>query len=175
MNNLGGRLILTVLLAGALLVGACQSPSSTTGQLDSVDAFAPAVDSAELAYDLALEPWCTNNQAASMILLLVDGQDGHNRFDQRLLALDSRDLARANWNLEAEEPVTKGTLAFMVCRALDIEGGLLMRVMPSRRYAYREAVYARLMSAGSSYEPVTGPEAVGIFSRAARYRQNEGK
>jgi len=159
----------TCVLAAVLLNAGCQSPSTRTDQRDQSDSFTPATDSAQLAYELALQPWCSNNQAMSMVLFLVDGQDNHNHFDQRVLTLDTRQLAQADWQLQAQEPVTKGTLAFMLCRALNIEGGLLMHLVPSRRYAYREAVYHRLMAAGSSYEPVTGPEAVGVFSRAARY------
>ncbi len=56
----------------------------------------------------------------------------------------------------------------MVCRALSIKGGLMMNLIPSRRYAYREAVYQGLMRSGSESEPLTGPEAVGILSRAGR-------
>ena len=46
-----------------------------------------------------------------------------------------------------------------------------MHLLPGRRYAYREAVNLGLIAQGSEYEPLTGPEAVGIMGRAARMDQ----
>jgi len=67
----------------------------------------------------------------------------------------------------------KGTLAYMVCKALDLQGGVMMHLVPVRRYAYREAVVQNLMFRGSEWEPLTGPEVVAILGRAERMRQDK--
>ena len=125
-------------------------------------------DSAQMAYELTQQQWCSNDQACSLVLEMFSGKDEYNNFNVRLVALDRLALADTGWDITADEPVNKGTLAFMLCRGMNIEGGLLMRVFPSRRYAYREAVYHGLMQRGSEWEPLTGPEVVGIIGRAAR-------
>lgn len=128
-------------------------------------------NSADLAYELAGKDWCSNDEAFSMVLLLARGEDRYTNFDQRLAALNERGLVASCWALDSAEPVTKGTLAYMLYGALDIEGGFFMRLIPSRRYAYREAVYLGFMERGSDLEPLTGPEVVGIMGRAVRMQE----
>ena len=129
-----------------------------------------AVDSANLAYDLNQKTWCSNDEAFSMVLMLVTGEDHCKDFNERFIELGVKGLIDTSWKLQADEPVTKGVLAYMLCRKLDLDIGVMMRLLPTRRYAYREAVYHGLMTLGSADEPLTGPEVVGIMSRAARWQ-----
>lgn len=108
-----------------------------------------------------------------MVLLLIDGEDRYQNFMDRLIALDAKGVTQSSWEIEADEPVTKGTLAYMLCRALGLKGGVMLRLIPCRRYAYREALNYGLMAKGSAREPLTGPEAVGILGRAARMKEGE--
>ena len=134
---------------------------------------ASAASSAELAYELARQKWCSNDRAFSLVLHMVDGQDTCGSFQERLELLKDKNLLRADWQFAGDEAVTKGTLGYLVCRALKIKGGLLLQLVPSKRYAYREAVYQELIHRGSGYEPLTGPEVVGIMGRAARMARNQ--
>ena len=130
-------------------------------------------DSADLAYNLSSQTWCTNDEACSMVLLMIDGEDRYQSFNDRLIALDAKGVAQASWDIDADEPVTKGTLAYMLCRTLGLKGGIMLNLVPCRRYAYREVVYHGLMEKGSEWEPLTGPEAIGIIGRAARMKEGE--
>jgi hypothetical protein len=167
------------LLISFALVGLCSCQSSSKTPAQAIDpasmeqASGPGRDSAELAYALANKTWCSNDDAASLILLLADGQDAYPDFDRRRAALASQGIMTAAWNLRADEPVTKGTLAYMLCRTLKIEGGLMYRLAPCRRYAYREVVYQGLMMRGGEDEPLTGPEVVGIMSRAGQLKAGQ--
>lgn len=125
-------------------------------------------NSAELAYDMSTDTWCSNDEACSMVLLMISGEDRCLSFEQRRDILAGKGLLDPRWMIGGDEPVTKGTLSYMVCGALGLRGGVLMQVLPSRRYAYREALYHKLLSRGSEYEPLTGPEVVGIVGRAGR-------
>jgi len=131
--------------------------------------------SAELAYKLAFKKWGTNAEACSMMLYLVEGEDQGETFEQKQQLLQSRGILPGDWDLSATEPVRKGTLALMLCRALDIKGGLFMRLVGGRRYAYREAVYLDLMQGGSEREYLTGPEVVDIMGRVARMKQTQAE
>ena len=103
-----------------------------------------------------------------MVLLLVDDEDNSKSFDARLAALQTKGIIEPGWSLVADDPVSKGTFGYMLYKALDIEGGIMIQLLPLRRYGYREVVHAGLMQRGSEYEPLTGPEVVGIMGRAAR-------
>lgn len=158
------------LLVATLVVCSCQTIPDIHYKVNVEKQAPTSRDSAALAYDLSRKTWCSNDDAFSMILLLVDSEDRYLNFDDRRVALDVKGLADIDWNLQADEPITKGTMGFMACRALGIKGGLMMQLIPCRRYAYREALYHGLMKSGSENEPLTGPEAVGILSRLARFQ-----
>ena len=167
-------LLVTVMLFWAVSCTSDRSARSglEAGEPDSSLTSRADGDSAQLAYELSQSKWCSNDAACSLVLHLSEGEDSCGDFAERLELLRTKNLVQNGWNLKGDEPVTKGTLAYMLCRALDIKGGLFMHLLPSRRYAYREAVYQELMRVGSELEPLTGPEAVGVVGRAARMKQN---
>ena len=132
----------------------------------------PVIDSAALTYQLNQKTWCSNDEGFSMMLLLATGEDRCLNFNERLIELSVKGLADASWKLNANEPITKGTLAYMVCRAAKLRTGVMMHLIPSRRYAYREAIYHGLITPGSVNEPLTAPEVVGIMGRLARLNEN---
>lgn len=146
---------------------------SKVSQTDSGLAPAETDGSAELAYKLAYKKWCTNNDACSLMIYMVGGKDRGETFKQKEKFLQHKAVIPSHWKLAPDEPVTKGTFAYMLCRATDTRGGLFMRILGGRRYAYREAVYQDFMQAGSEYEPLTGPEAVGIIGRVSRRYHNQ--
>lgn len=76
------------------------------------------------------------------------------------------------WDLADGAPLTKGTLAYMLVKALNIQGGLTMALFgPSRRYAFREAVFLRLMKGGADMEYVSGRELLDILTNAELYKR----
>jgi hypothetical protein len=159
--------MLMVLGATAMMLG-CQGAAAPPGAPPPPTA-PVSQDSATLTYALAGQTWCSNDQAAALVLLLMDGEDRYLSFSERQAALAARGVLASRWELAEDQPVTKGTLAYMVLKALDVKGGLMMRLCPSRRYAYREAVYRGMMNRGADYEPLTGPEAVAVFGRATAW------
>jgi len=165
------KIFTRLFLGAAVLLGICSCQVAPNVQEKIVlQKQAPSSrDSAELAYEVARQTWCSNDDACSLVLLLVDGEDRYLSFEDRRVALHVKGLADIDWDLQADEPVTKGTMSYMICRALGMKGGIMMQILPGRRYAYREAVYHGLIRQGSEYEPLTGPEAVGVLGRAGRF------
>lgn len=86
--------------------------------------------------------------------------------------LAGRGVVLANWGLTEASPLTKGTLAYMLCKALDIEGGVTMRLFGiNRRYALRECVHRRIIAFGTTDEYVSGRELIDVITNAGIYKE----
>lgn len=83
-----------------------------------------------------------------------------------------RGLVDPAWGLTDAGPVDKGTVAYMLVKALNIRGGLTMSVFgPSRRYAFREIVFLRIMKGGTPGEFITGRELIDVLQAAEIYQR----
>ena len=159
---------MSLIIAAAGIAGCSGMPQITDGQGGSRE----KVSQAGFFYELADKPWCSADDAARGLLLLLDGQDPCTNFQQRIEKLADRGLTCKLWHLKPNEPITKGQVAYMICKALDIRGGLTMLLFgPSDRYCYRELVWLGIMEPGTDYQPMTGPEFVGVISAADEYRK----
>ena len=88
---------------------------------------------------------------------------------------DAADLGLVDpaWGLADAGPVDKGTVAYMLVKALGIKGGATMSIFgPSRRYAFRECVYLRLIKGGSAGEFMSGRELIDVLTNAEIYTRN---
>jgi hypothetical protein len=93
-------------------------------------------------------------------------------FDAVRQALEGRGLIEASWALKEGDLLTKGQLAYALCKALGIRGGLMTRVFGmSRRYALRECAHLSLMPAGIATDPVSGRELIDAIARAELHRE----
>ena len=156
-----------VVLIAAAGAGGCGSSGGITGG----DA-AGTVDenSAEYLDRISVQPEVTENDACSGILLLLDGKDEARTFAQRIESLKKRRLVGASWAHDASRALTRGRLAYMVCQACKIDGGIVLRLFgPSRRYCLRELQYMEMMAPGTGYGQVSGMELVAVLTRADAY------
>ena len=86
--------------------------------------------------------------------------------------LSGRGIVASDWNLQETSLLTKGTLAYMLCQALEIKGGLTMRLFGiNRRYALRECQHKGLMVGGVMDEYITGRELLDVLTNATVYRE----
>jgi hypothetical protein len=110
--------------------------------------------------------------ARAMTIFVSEGRVGGGDFvaDKQYLR-DQGVLSAWLERAAADDPLRKGRLATLLCRALQIKGGLWMRLFgPVPRYALQECVYLDLMVGGAEYAHVTGGELVGVIDRADRFR-----
>jgi hypothetical protein len=71
-----------------------------------------------------------------------------------------------DWDLK--DSLTKGEMAFMLCKALKVKGGVHLRLFGvSPRYALAELVYMGIMVRGREDEVMTGKELAYTFIEAA--------
>ena len=168
---------------------AANSPAPTTGsnatrtaaeaapaKAAASAAAAPGSDAqffAELGYKTAAT---AADAARAFTILVSEGKETGADYEAARTYLRSRGVLPDGWlnSAKAEDPLEKGHLARLVCRAISIKGGMWMRLLgPQPRLALRECVYLELMAIGPEYQYVTGGELVGVIDRADRWRVRE--
>lgn len=173
----GLNITLLSLFWGAWILGApgCAQPRLEPPEVapDTLD------DDAFLGY-LADTTLVTVEEAYRAVILLAEGADPNETFDERRAWLEQRDIARAAWTLERNHYIDQGAVAYMVCKVLQIKGGLSRMMLGSwglgdRRYAHRELVYRGLMEVqGAPFSPMTGGEFAHLLGMADEYMAAEG-
>jgi hypothetical protein len=110
--------------------------------------------------------------ACRAILSVIKGEHTDADFAANVGELTGRSVVQADWGLQESSLLTKGTLSYMVCQALDLKGGVTMRLFGiNRRYALRECVHRRLIERGTVDEFVTGRELIDVVTNVAVHQQ----
>jgi hypothetical protein len=126
----------------------------------------------EFWHRLTDQPVCSNDEAFHGLLLYLDNEDKAASYEERVQTLKSRKLLLPGFNQPADVAVTRGTLAVALCQALDIKGGVTMRLLgPSDRYSSRELQFMGLFPPGSPQQTFSGNEYVGIIGRIEDYQR----
>ena len=160
--------------AAAALAGACLALTGCgTGTLRIVEGDAKLPDDVgSPAYldRVSAGATVTENDAMQGILLLMDGKDEAGSFRRRVETLAERKVVARGGDYRASRAITRGRLAYMICQACKIPGGVMLTLTgPSQRYCLRELQYRRVMCMGACYNPVTGMEFVAVLTRADSY------
>jgi hypothetical protein len=135
---------------------------------------APAAKESRTAYLRRIfeKDRATYGDACRAILSIL--KDEHSDADFAAVSgdLSGRGIVSADWNLQEVSLLTKGTLAYMVCQALNLKGGLTMRLFGvNRRYALRECQQRRLIVGGVTDEYVTGRELIDVITNVTVHRE----
>ena len=140
------------------------------------------VDSAIYVHHLVNLPLVTFAEACRAVLILSDGQDPGEDFEQRVSILEERGVVRPEWGLQPGQVLDKGTFAYMIYKACRMPGNFncvtLGRIgIGDRRYVLRELVSRGIFEKGIEYQIMTGGEVVAVLGRAdafmAKTRQYE--
>lgn len=84
--------------------------------------------------------------------------------------LMERGIVPAEWNYLPASGLTKGHLSYILVEALNIEGGVMLHILPNwRRYAFRECRYVGLVVGNFHEESVSGPDLLGVLGKADIY------
>lgn len=128
-------------------------------------------------HELAQRPLVANDEAFHALLLFVDGKDENTDYAGRVEALKSRRMLPGSFNAPADQAITRGDLAVALAGALDIKGGVMMRLTggTSARYATRELIYQGVYPQGVEYQTFTGTQFVGIIAQAEDYQREHGR
>ena len=167
------------LSAGLVLAALVSAGCSQTLRPEQADRAEQLDVDALLHEHLQAEPMVTVAEAHRVLLLLADGEENYADFGARQAALEERGIARSAWGLRREACIDRGSVAYMMCRILEIRGGVNLALLGGlgvgdRRYAVRELVYRRMMEPGPHYGYLTGSELVDLVARADRYMAKRG-
>jgi hypothetical protein len=113
----------------------------------------------------------SNDEAFHGLLLYADGQDPANDYAGRVKTLKSRKMLPANFDRPADQAVERGPLAVAICRALEIKGGVLLRLTGAQRYAVRELQFMDLYPPSGPNQTFSGSEYLGIIGRMEDYQR----
>ncbi|UCD28094.1 MAG: hypothetical protein JSV03_13515 [Planctomycetota bacterium] len=171
--KVGTCLVVAILLAA--LTGGCtqtfRAEQADLGDGVDIDTF--------LHEHLQNQAMVTVAEAYRAMILLADGDDEYENFEQRRASLEQRKIARPQWNLQREVCIDRGSIAYMICRILKIRGGINYNLLGGlgigeRRYAMRELLDLSMMDAGSVHQYMTGGELVDLIGKADRYMADRG-
>ncbi len=121
----------------------------------------------------------TTDEAYRAMLILADGEDPSDGFEQRRQTLESRGIARAAWDLQPDHVIDAGSVAHMVCQICRIPGGVNMHLFGSvglgeRRYALRELIYREMVSDTVDYQYMTGAALFALMRKADALMEKKG-
>jgi len=128
----------------------------------------------EFWHELAARPVTSNDEAFHGLLMFLDSDDPADDYTGRVKALKSRRMLPGGFDQPAEQAVERGTLAVAIVKALDIKGGLALRLLgPTPRYAVRELVYMELYPPSSPNQTFSGAEFLGIIGKVEDYQRQQ--
>jgi hypothetical protein len=118
-------------------------------------------------HGLADQPITTNNDAFHGLIEFDQGNDPMRTYEDRVSWLVDSGYLDPGFAGEADEAVQRGTVAQVLARMLEIDGGVTMRIVGAHpRYATRELVYLQIMRRGSDQQGLSGIQFVGLIGRA---------
>lgn len=164
---------LLLLAAAIVLIAGCQTArveQPLTRQLGGND----PTEQLEFWDRLAGQPVTSNDDAFHGLLMFLDGDDPAAGYAGRVRELKSRRMLPEKFAQPAEQAVDRGTLAVAILKALDIQGGLALRLLgPSPRYAVRELVFLELYPPSSPNQTFSGVEFLGIIGKLEDYQRQQ--
>ena len=104
------------------------------------------------------------------------GDENEKDIDAIVARLLEMEYIEKSYREKLDDRLRRGQFAYLLCKALDIKGGLTMRIIGTReRYALREVIFLGLMPDVNKAKYVNGMEVLGVLSRAEDYRSKKGK
>lgn len=159
-----------LLLAMAMMVMfGCETTRRASPLITEYDQ-ADARAELEFWHGLAEQPVTTNNDAFHGLIEMANGTDPYNSYADRVNWLKDNDLLYDSFDGEPDEAANRGTVAYILVNALEIKGGVTMRVFGNHpRYATRELIYLEIMRKSTPQQGLSGIEFVGLVGRAQDY------
>ena len=122
-------------------------------------------------------------------------------FEEVVAELKRKGIIGKRWKYKAEKPLTRGMMAYMICKVLNIKGGLVMRTINgvgrftsfireklklkdglavpdigmTKRYAYLECQYMGIVPIGHKKTYLTGHDLLALMYRLEQHIKAEEK
>lgn len=166
-GRLGSVAALLAVALAAGLAGGCGS-----GQITGAEAKLPADEDSSAFLDrLSSADSVSTDDALRGIVMLTEGEDTYDTFQQRVEALRAAGILVEHWDLAAAEPITRGRYAVLIHQAAGLPMSVMLLAGPSERYCLRELQYRGMMVQGAPYITINGLEYVSVLRRADVYKR----
>jgi len=110
--------------------------------------------------------------ACKVMTLLLGRQDEYPDTVSQITFLEENNILPQDLSSrpDPKEPLRKGQIAYMLCRALDIKGGLWIHIFGlSQRYAVKELAFEGIAESGNSRDIISGKELILMLGSSADY------
>jgi hypothetical protein len=126
----------------------------------------------------------TYEDGCRAISCFVDVPENTMTFEELVVELKKKGIIGKRWKYKAEKPLTRGITAYMICKVLNIKGGLTMRftslickafkikdgfTVPdfgmNKRYAYLECQHMGIVPIGHKKTYLTGHDLLALMYR----------
>ncbi len=166
-------LCLVCLLSAAAAITGCERTKSQS-HLETNYAEDDITGELDFWHGLSERRVLSNNEMAHGLIEMANRTDPNETYPQRITWLKGHGYLDQGFSAPAHASAERGTVAQILCRILDIEGGLTMRLIGAHpRYAVRELAYLQIMQQSSPQQGLSGIEFVGIINRAEAYTEDE--
>lgn len=123
-------------------------------------------------HTLAERSIVSNDEAFHAVMLYHPEIEIVDSYDARVATLKEHGLLHQGFDSAANEAITRGDLAVILAKLLEIDGGVTMQLFgPSPRYATRELVYRGIYPPSSPNQTFTGDAFVAMIGRAEDYQR----
>lgn len=164
---------LVTLLLCVLIASGCKT-AVVTESVVAKNGAAGADAQLEFWHELADRPVTSNDDAFHGLLLYVDDADPSSNYDQRVASMKGKGLLPKDFSAAGNHAVTRGTLAYAMCKILNIKGGVMMHLTGgNQRYAVRELMYMGLFPTSTINQTFTGSEFLGIVGKMEDYQRGD--
>lgn len=116
--------------------------------------------------------------ACKALVILMGVEDEYLDLDTQITFLKERKLLpkRYQTKFNPMQPLRKGLAAYMFCKALNIKGGITLRLFGmSQRYAIKELTFEGIMPSGNVNDIVSGAELVSALIQSVDYMAKRQK
>jgi hypothetical protein len=151
--------------------------------------------------ELADRGIATYEDGCRAISYFVDVPENTMTFEELVAELKKKGTIGKRWKYKAEKPLTRGIMAYMICKVLNIKGGLTMRAIDItkrftglirkklkikdglavpdfgmyKRYAHLEVQYMGLEPTGNKKTYLTGHDLLAMMYRIEQHIKVEEK
>ena len=123
-------------------------------------------------YRLINKKVALNEDAVKIIIIFLGLENEYIDTDSQVSYLKENGFfpKKMIHDIDLQRPLEKGVLAYLYCKALNIKGGLILRIFGlSQRYALKELEYEGITLPGKVNDIVSGKEMVHAFSGAVSH------
>ncbi|MFC1646161.1 hypothetical protein ACFL2Y_03180 [Candidatus Omnitrophota bacterium] len=116
--------------------------------------------------------------ACKILVILMKVEDEYINLDAQVDFLNKENLLPEKIAAEFDpmKPLRKGVAAYMFCKALEIKGGVILRVFGiNQRYAIKELVFQGIMSSGNVRDIISGDELASMLTQSLHYLAKTAK